>query len=109
MGQEVGPGVEPEEYVVTDYEYDESNQESDEGTKVKETSSKPHLSKALSGPHTIQESDTDYIRSLEKEITNLKRQLLAAETRAIRAEQREEIITQEVNELAELLIRQLDD
>ncbi|CAH1436100.1 unnamed protein product [Lactuca virosa] len=109
MGQEVGPEEEPEEYVVTDYEYDESDQESDEGKDVKETSSKPHPSKALSDPHTIQESDTDYIRSLEKEITNLKRQLFAAEARAVRAEQREEVITQEVNELAELLIRQFDD
>ncbi|CAH1435717.1 unnamed protein product [Lactuca virosa] len=109
MGQEVGPGVEPKEYVVTDYEYDESDRESDEGKDVKETPSKPHPSEALSDPHTIQESNTDYIRSLEKEIANLKRQLFAAEARAVRAEKREEEITQEVNELAELLICQLDD
>ncbi|CAH1420752.1 unnamed protein product [Lactuca virosa] len=109
IGQEVGPGVEPEEYVVTDCEYDESDRESDEGKDVKETPSKPHPSEAISDPHTIQESDTDYIRSLEKEIANLKCQLFAAEARAVRAEQREEVITQEVNELAELLIRQLDD
>ncbi|CAH1449250.1 unnamed protein product [Lactuca virosa] len=106
MGQKVGPGVEPEEYVVTDYEYDESDWESDEGKDVKEIPSKPHPSEALSDPHTIQESDTDYIRSLEKEIANLKRQLFADEARAVRAKQREEVITQEVNEL---LIRQLDD
>ncbi|CAH1426789.1 unnamed protein product [Lactuca virosa] len=109
MGQEVGPGVEPEEYVVTDYEYDESDWESDEGKDVKETPSKPHPSEALSDPHTIQESDIDYIHSLEKEIGNLKHQLFAVEARVVRAEQREEVITQEVNELAELLIRQLDD
>ncbi|CAI9298432.1 unnamed protein product [Lactuca saligna] len=83
--------------------------ESDEGKDVKETSSKPHRSKALSDPYTIQESDTDYIHSLVKEITNLKRQLFAAEARVVRAEQMEEVITHEVKELVELLIRQLDD
>ncbi|CAI9286886.1 unnamed protein product [Lactuca saligna] len=86
MGQEVGPGVEPEEFVVTDYKYDESNRESDKGKDVKETPSKPHPSETLSDPHTIQESDTYYIHSLEKEIANLKRQLFAAEARAIQAE-----------------------
>ncbi|CAH1428604.1 unnamed protein product [Lactuca virosa] len=83
MGQEVGPRMEPEEYVVTDYEYDESDRESDEGKDVKKTPSKPHPSEALSNPHTIKESDTDYIRSIEKEIANLKRQLFAAEARAV--------------------------
>ncbi|CAI9302452.1 unnamed protein product [Lactuca saligna] len=78
-------------------------EESDEGKNVKETPSKPHPLEPLSGPHTIQESDTDYIHSLEKEIANLKRQLFVAEARAVQAEQREEVITQEVNELAELL------
>ncbi|CAH1417101.1 unnamed protein product [Lactuca virosa] len=109
MGQEVGPGVEPEECVVTDYEYDESDRESDEGKDIKETPSKPHPSEALPDPHTNQESNTDYIRSLEKEIPNLKRQLFAAEARVVRAEKREKVITQEVNELAELLIRQLNN
>ena len=89
MGQEVGPGVGPEEYVVTDYEDDDSDQESDEGKDVKETPSKHHPSEPLSGPHTIQESDTDYIHSLEKEIANLKCQLFADEVRVIRVEQRE--------------------
>ncbi|CAI9281534.1 unnamed protein product [Lactuca saligna] len=65
--------------------------------------------KALSEPHTIQENDTDYIHSLENEITNVKRPLFAAEARVVQAEQREEVITQEVNALAELLICQLDD
>ncbi|CAI9299197.1 unnamed protein product [Lactuca saligna] len=41
MGQELEPRVEPEEYVVTDYEYDDFDRESDEGKDVKETPSKP--------------------------------------------------------------------
>lgn len=109
IGQEVGPVVEPEEYVVTDYEYGESDQELDEARDVEETYSEPHLSEVPSDPHTIQKSDTYHIHSLEEEITNLKLQLFAAEARVVRAEQREEIITQEVNEVAELLIRQLDN
>ncbi|CAI9271145.1 unnamed protein product [Lactuca saligna] len=95
MGQEVGPGVEPKEYVVTDYEYDEFDWESDEGKDAKETPSKPQPSETLLDPHTIQESDTNYIHTLEKEIANFNRQLFAAESRAVRAEQREEVITQE--------------
>ncbi|CAI9298925.1 unnamed protein product [Lactuca saligna] len=109
MGQEVGPRVELGEYVVTDYEYDESDQELDEGKDIEDTPSKLHPSKALSDPHTTQESNADYIRSLENEIANLKHQLFAAEARVVPAEQRKEVITQEVNDLAELLIRQLKD
>ena len=101
--------MEPEEYVVTDYEYDESDQEIDEARDVEETHSEPHLSEVPSDPCTVQKNDTKHIHSLEEEIINLKRQLFAAEARAVRAEQREEIITQEVNGLAELLIRQLVD
>ncbi|CAI9303207.1 unnamed protein product [Lactuca saligna] len=55
-------------------------------------------------PEEYMESDTDHIRSVEDKIISLKRQLFAAEARVIRAERREE-----VNELAKLLIRQLDD
>ncbi|CAI9260319.1 unnamed protein product [Lactuca saligna] len=100
---------ESEEYVVTDYEYGEFEQELDEGKDVKETHSEPHLPEAPSEPHTVQKSDTDHIHSLAKEITNLKCQLFTAKARAVRSDQREEVITQEVNELPELLIRQLDD
>ena len=39
MGQEVGLEVEPEEYVVTDYEYGESDQDLDEGKDVEEARS----------------------------------------------------------------------
>ncbi|CAI9278010.1 unnamed protein product [Lactuca saligna] len=78
---EVAPSDGPEEYVDTDYDFEESDEE----------------------------TDTDYIRSLKEEITNLKRQLFAAEARAVRAEQREDVITQEVNDVAELMISQLDD
>ncbi|CAI9260333.1 unnamed protein product [Lactuca saligna] len=109
MGQQVGPEVEPGKYVVTDYEYDESDRESDEGKDVEEACNEPHLSKAPSDPHMVQRGDAYHLRSLEEVITNLKRQLFMTEARAVLAEQRVEVITQEANELAELLIRQLDD
>ncbi|CAI9282705.1 unnamed protein product [Lactuca saligna] len=109
MGQEVEPEVEPKEYVVTDYEYGESDQEIDEGKDVEEGRSEPHLSTAPSDPHTVQNGDAYHLRSLEEEKTNLKHQLFASEARAIRVEQRVEVITQEGNEPAELLIRPLDD
>ncbi|CAI9295437.1 unnamed protein product [Lactuca saligna] len=109
MGQQVGPEVEPEEYVVTNYEYEESDQESDEGKDVEEARNELHLSKAPSDPRMVQKGDAYHLRSLEDEIKNLKRQLFVTEARVVRAEQRVEVITQEENELAELLIRQLDD
>ncbi|CAI9276655.1 unnamed protein product [Lactuca saligna] len=109
MGQQVGPDVEPKEYVVTDYEYDESGRESDEGKDIDEVCNEPHLLNAPSDPWTVQRGDAYHLCSLEEEITNLKCQLFATEARDVRAEQRVEIITQEVNELAELLIHQLDD
>ncbi|CAI9270881.1 unnamed protein product [Lactuca saligna] len=106
---DVGPEVEREEYVVTDYEYDESDQELDEEKDVEEARSDPHLSKAPSDPRTVQKGDTDYLRSLEEAVISLKLQLFTAEARDVRAEKRVEVITQEADELAELLIRQLDD
>ncbi|CAI9304361.1 unnamed protein product [Lactuca saligna] len=118
MGQQVRLEVEPEEYVVTDYEYDESDRESDEGETrsgtyegkdIKEARNEPHLSKAPSNPRTVLRGDAYHLRSLEEEITNLKRQLFATEARVVRADQRVEVITQEVNELVEHLIRQLND
>ncbi|CAI9280554.1 unnamed protein product [Lactuca saligna] len=93
MGQQVGLEVEPKEYVVTDYEYDESARESDEGKVVEEARNEPHLSKAPSDPRTVQKGVAYHLRSLEEEITNLKRQLFATEARAVRVEQRVEVIT----------------
>ncbi|CAI9290951.1 unnamed protein product [Lactuca saligna] len=83
MGQQVGPKVESEEYVVTDYEYDESDWESDEGKDVEEVHNEPHLLKAPSDPRTFQKSDAYHLRSLEEEITNIKRQCVATEARAL--------------------------
>ncbi|CAI9279912.1 unnamed protein product [Lactuca saligna] len=106
---DVGPEVEQDEYVIIDFEYDESEQELDKEKRVEEASSEPHLSKASSDPHTVQRVYTNYLRSLEEAIIGLKLQLITAEVRAVRSEQRVEVITQEADELAELLIRQLDD
>ncbi|CAI9304127.1 unnamed protein product [Lactuca saligna] len=93
MGQQVGPKVEPEEYVVTDYEYDVSDRESDEGKDIEEARNEPRLSKAPSDPRTVQRGDAYHLRSHEEEITNLKLQLFATEARAVRVEQRVEVIT----------------
>ncbi|CAH1427606.1 unnamed protein product [Lactuca virosa] len=87
------PHVEQEENVVTDYEYDESEQELDEEKDVEEARSEPHLSKVPSDPRPVQKGDTDYLRSLGKAIISLKLQLFTAEARVVRAEQRVEVIT----------------
>ncbi|CAI9268292.1 unnamed protein product [Lactuca saligna] len=109
MGKHVGLVVEPEEYVVTDCEYDESDWDSGEGKDIEEACNEPHLSKAPLDPRTVHRGDAYDLRSLEEEITHLKLQFFATEARFVRAEKRVEVITQEANELAELLIRQLDD
>ncbi|CAI9261180.1 unnamed protein product [Lactuca saligna] len=72
MGREVGLEVEPEEYVVNDYEYGESDQELDEGKNVEEARNEPHLSKAPSDLRMVQKGDTDHLRSLEEEIISLR-------------------------------------
>ncbi|CAI9264026.1 unnamed protein product [Lactuca saligna] len=106
---EAAAGVRPEEHVDTDYGFEEPDEIIEEDGDVNEAPGEPHPSEVLSNPPMIPETDIDYIRSLEEEITNLKRHLFAAEARAVQAEQREDVITQEVNKMAELLIRQLDD
>ncbi|CAI9280629.1 unnamed protein product [Lactuca saligna] len=88
MVQEENPEVRPEEYVVTDYEDGEYDEESDEGEDIKETPSEPHPTETPLNQHVVQESTTG--------------------PRAIRARKREDVITQESNELAELLVRQFD-
>ena len=101
--------VEHDEYVIIDFEYDESDQELDEEKGVEETRSEPHLSKAPSNSRMVQRVDTNYLRSLEEAIISLKLQLITAKARGVQDEQRVEVITLEADELAELLICQLDD
>ncbi|CAI9277653.1 unnamed protein product [Lactuca saligna] len=106
---DVGPEVEQDEYVIIDFEYDESDQELDKEKGVEEARSEPQLSKAPPDSCTVQRVDTNYLRSLDEAIISLKLQLITAKARAVQAEQRVEVITQEADELVELLIRQLDD
>ena len=53
--------------------------------------------------------DTDNLHALEVAVISLKLQLIMAKARATRAERKVEVITQEADELAELLVRHLDD
>ncbi|CAI9269895.1 unnamed protein product [Lactuca saligna] len=106
---DVGPEAEQDKYVIVDFEYEELNQELDKEKGVEEARSELHLSEAPSNYRTVQRVDTNYLRSLEETIISLKLQLITAKARVVRAEQRIEVITQEADELAELLIRELDD
>ncbi|CAI9284327.1 unnamed protein product [Lactuca saligna] len=87
----------------------QSDQELDEEKGVEETHSEPHLSKAPSDSCMVQRVDTNYLCSLEEAIISRKLQLITTKERVVKAKQRVEVITQEADELAELLIRQLDD
>ena len=106
---DVGPEAEQDEYVIADFEYDELDQELDEEKGVEEARSELHLPEVPSNSRTVQRGDTNYLRSLEEAIISLKLQLITAKARAVRAEQRVDVITQEADELAELLIRELDN
>ncbi|CAI9269348.1 unnamed protein product [Lactuca saligna] len=106
---DIGPEEEQDEYVTVDFDYDELDQEPDEEKGVEEASSEPHQSKALSNFRMFQRVDTDYLRSLEEAVISLMLQLIMAKARAGRAERKVEVITQEADELAELLVRHLDD
>ncbi|CAI9290623.1 unnamed protein product [Lactuca saligna] len=108
MVQEENPEARLKEYVVMDYENGKSNKKSDKGEDIKETTSEPHPSETRSDWHTVQESTTYHICSLEIEVANLKQQLFAAEARSARARQREDVITQEANKLAKILVFQFD-
>ncbi|CAI9303341.1 unnamed protein product [Lactuca saligna] len=83
--------------------------EPDEEKGVEEARSEPHHSEAPSNFRMFQGVDTDYLRSLEEAVVSLKLQLIMAKARAVRPERKVEVITQEADELAELLVRHLDD
>ncbi|CAI9302477.1 unnamed protein product [Lactuca saligna] len=80
MVQEENLEARPEEYMVMEYEDGESEEESDKGEDIKETPNEPYPSETPPDQHKA----------------------------VVRARQMEDVITQEENELAELLVRQLD-
>ncbi|CAI9284961.1 unnamed protein product [Lactuca saligna] len=99
--QEVGL----EEYHETDYEVGESNKESDEEECIREIPMGPYPPEAIPAQHTIQEDSTDRLHLLEEEVATLRQQLFATEARAVQEEQRNEEITWEMIDLANLVAR----
>ncbi|CAI9277996.1 unnamed protein product [Lactuca saligna] len=95
--------------MIVDFNYDELDQEPDEEKGVKGACSEPHQSEAPSNFRMFQGVDTDYLRSLEEAVISLKLQLIMTKARVVRAEPKVEVITQEADELAELLVHHLDD
>ncbi|CAI9260499.1 unnamed protein product [Lactuca saligna] len=106
---DIGTEEEHDEYVIVNFNLDELGQESDEEKGVEEARSEHHQSETPPDSRTFHGVDTDYLRSLEEAIISLKLQLIMAKARVVRAKQKVEVINQEVDELAELLIRHLDD
>ncbi|CAI9263347.1 unnamed protein product [Lactuca saligna] len=94
---------------MVDHDYDELDQEPDEEKVVEEGCSEPHQLEAPSNLRMFQGVDTEYLRALEEVVITLKLQLIMAKARATRAERKVEVITQEADELAELLVRHIDD
>ncbi|CAI9264731.1 unnamed protein product [Lactuca saligna] len=93
--QEENPEEGPEEHQVTDYKGENFNEESDKDEGTRWILSDPHSSGATPNQHTAQEDHTDRLLSLEEEVATLKQQLLAAEVRAVQAEQRVDETTRE--------------
>ena len=104
-----GPEEEQDEYVMVDFDYDELDQEASEEKGIEEACSGPHQLEVPPKFRMFQGVDTDYLRALEEAVISLKLQLIMAKARAARAERKVEVITQEADELAELLVRHLDD
>ncbi|CAI9296668.1 unnamed protein product [Lactuca saligna] len=84
-------------------------EEPDEEKDVEKACSEPHQLEAPPNFRMFQGVDTDYLRALEEAVISLKLQLIMAKARVVRAERKVEAITQVADELAELLVRHLDD
>ncbi|CAI9303145.1 unnamed protein product [Lactuca saligna] len=106
---DIRPKEEQDKYVMVDLDYDELDQEPDEEKGVEEACSEPHQLEAPSNFRIFQGVDTNYLRTLEEAVISLKLQLIMAKARVVRAERKVEAITQEADELAELLVCHLDD
>ncbi|CAH1440815.1 unnamed protein product [Lactuca virosa] len=85
MVQEADLRIGPEEYLETDYKYERSDGETEEAVDVEEVPSESYPIEMILDQHPTQEDPTDRTRSLEEEVATLKRQLFAAEARAVRA------------------------
>ena len=90
---DIGPKEEQDEYVIVDFDCDELDQEPDEEKGVEEARSEHHQSETPLDSRTFQGVDKDYPRSLEEAIISLKLQLITAEARVVRVEQRVDVIT----------------
>ena len=78
MVQEAGLGIEPEEYLETDYRNKGSDEEAGEVEGIEEVFIESHPLGMISNPHITLKDPTDQTHSLEEEVAMLKQQLFAA-------------------------------
>ncbi|CAI9259142.1 unnamed protein product [Lactuca saligna] len=102
-------GIQFHQVLVANGRVKDEPEEPDEEKDVEEVCREPHQLEAPSNFCMFQGVDTDYLRTLEEAVISLKLQLIIAKARATRAERKVEVITQEVDELPELLVRHIDD
>ncbi|CAI9269667.1 unnamed protein product [Lactuca saligna] len=102
-------GIQFHQVLVAHWRIKDEPEEPNEEKGVEEACSEPHQLEASSNFRMFQGVDTDYLRALGEAVINLKLQLIMAKARVARTERKVEVITQEADELAKLLVRHLDD
>ncbi|KAL7586333.1 hypothetical protein Lser_V15G40251 [Lactuca serriola] len=108
MGQEARPGVEPEEYMETYYEFGESDEIMEEEGNTDEVSSEPPTPETVQEHIAIPQNHIDRTHALEEEVATLRQQLLATEAQVVRAEQERDEITREITEMANFMAQHFD-
>ena len=92
MGQEADPGVGLEEYMETDYEFEEPDEDMEEDRDTNEVPSEPPTSEVMQDHPTTPRDPIDQTRSLEEEVATLRQQLLEAEAWSVQAKhERDEV------------------
>ena len=96
MGQEAAPGVGPEEYMETDYEFGETVEVMEEDGDTNEVPNEPPTSEVRQDHPAPPRDPINGTRSLEEEVANLRQRLLAEEARAVQVEHKRDKVVREM-------------
>ena len=97
------PGIGPDEYTDTDYEFDRTDGDMEVDGDTNESPIGPPNDEAHHDHPAPPGDPVDEDRSLEAEVATLRQQQFAMEARAVQAEQERDEVIEEMTEMAQLL------
>lgn len=97
------PGIGPDEYTDTYYEFDRTDEDMEEDRDTNEAPVEPPTDEAHQDHPAPPGNPVDEDRSLEAEVAALRQQKIAMEARVVQAEQERDEVIEEMTEMAQLV------